>query len=92
MLPGPDDVARNRVLLRAPTREAPAALGHHELLPAVAPAEREDLAGLLDAELRESAATSVKRAIRGVIAARRATVAIPVSNGNGRSRIGAGMC
>ena len=41
------------VLLRAPAREAPAALGHHELLPAVAPAEREDLAGLLDAELGE---------------------------------------
>jgi hypothetical protein len=41
------------VLLAPAAREAPAALGQDELLPRVAPAEGEDLARRLDAEIGE---------------------------------------
>jgi hypothetical protein len=53
------------VLVRAPTREAPAELRQHQRLAVDGPAERADLAGLLDARLCERGVVQDEAAHRG---------------------------
>jgi hypothetical protein len=75
------------VLVLVAGRVAPAGAREHELAAGRRPAERDDLSGLVEPEVGERAAFSVKRRMLGVTDSTAATEATPACSGNRRRAV-----